>query len=117
MFDRKGQILYGPEAGSEDVVMEAAIEAGAEDVESSEDGHVIYTEPTALAEVAAALEERLGEAGSARLVWKPQTLTPVDEDVASTLMKLISALEDDDDVQNVTANFEISDEVMERLAS
>ena len=117
MFDRVGQILYGPEAGGEDRVMEAAIEAGAEDVESSEDGHVIWTEGTALAEVAAALEERLGEAHSARLVWKPQTLTPVDEDTAGTLMKLIAALEDDDDVQTVTANFEMSDAVMERLAS
>jgi YebC/PmpR family DNA-binding regulatory protein len=117
MFERKGQILFGTQAGSEDAVMEAAIEAGAEDVESSADGHAIYTEATALAEVAAALEERLGEAESARLIWQPQTLTPVDEDTAGTLMKLIAALEDDDDVQNVTANFEISDEVMERLAS
>ena len=117
MFDRKGQILYGPEAGSEDAVMEAAIEAGAEDVESSDEGHAIWTEATALAEVASALEARLGEAESARLVWKPQTLTPVDEDTAGTLMKLIGALEDDDDVQTVTANFEMSDAVMERLAS
>jgi YebC/PmpR family DNA-binding regulatory protein len=117
MFDRKGQILYGPDAGSEDAVMEAAIEAGAEDVESSDDGHAIWTEATALAEVAAALEDRLGEAESARLVWKPQTLTPVDEDTGATLMKLIAALEDDDDVQTVTANFEMSDAVMERLAS
>ena len=117
MFDRVGQILYGPEAGGEDLVMEAAIEAGAEDVESSTDGHAIWTEATALAEVAAAMEERLGEARSARLVWKPQTLTPVDEDTGATLMKLIAALEDDDDVQTVTANFEMSDAVMERLAS
>jgi YebC/PmpR family DNA-binding regulatory protein len=117
MFDRKGQILYGPDAGSEDAVMEAAIEAGAEDVDSSDEGHAIWTEPTSLAEVAAALEERLGEAESARLVWKPQTLTPVDEDTAGTLLKLIGALEDDDDVQTVTANFEMSDAVMERLAS
>ncbi len=117
MFDRKGEILYLPEAGSEDAVMEAALEAGAEDVESSEDGHAIYTEATELAEVSSVLEERLGEAESVRLVWKPQTLTPVDEDTAGTLMKLIAALEDDDDVQHVTANFEVSDEVMERLAS
>ena len=117
MFDRKGQILYGPAAGSEDAVMEAAIEAGAEDVESSDEGHAVWTEATDLAEVAAALEARLGEADAARLVWRPQTLTPVDDDVASTLMKLIGALEDDDDVQTVTANFEMSDAVMERLAS
>lgn len=117
MFDRKGQILYAAEAGSEDAVLEAALEAGAEDVESSEDGHVILTEPTELSDVATALDEALGEADSAKLIWKPQTLTPVDEDTAGTLMKLIGALEDDDDVQNVTANFDVSDEVMERLAS
>lgn len=117
MFDRKGQILYSAEAGTEDAVLEAALEAGAEDVESSEEGHAIFTEATDLAEVAAALEGTLGEADSAKLIWKPQTLTPVDEDTAGTLMKLLAALEDDDDVQNVTANFEISDEVMERLAS
>ncbi|HET7410960.1 MAG TPA: YebC/PmpR family DNA-binding transcriptional regulator [Paracoccaceae bacterium] len=117
MFDRKGQILYRAEAGSEDAVLEAALEAGAEDVESSDEGHAIYTGATDLAEVAAALEATLGEAESAKLIWKPQTLTPVDEDTAGTLMKLIAALDDDDDVQNVTANFEISDEVMERLAS
>ena len=117
MFDRKGQILYPPDAATEDAVVEAAIEAGAEDVESSDEGHAIYTEATALAEVAAALEARLGEAESARLVWKPQTLTPVDEHTGATLLKLIAALEDDDDVQTVTANFEMSDAVMERLAS
>ena len=117
MFDRKGQILYPSEAGSEDEIMEAAIEAGAEDVESSDDGHVIYTEATDLNEVSTALEGVLGEAESTKLIWKPQTLTEVDESAGATLMKLISALEDDDDVQNVTANFEMSDEVMEKLAS
>ena len=117
MFDRKGQILYAAGAGSEDAVLEAALEAGAEDVESSEEGHAIYTAAGDLAEVASVLEEKLGEAESAKLIWKPQNLTPVDEDTAGTLMKLIGALEDDDDVQAVTANFEISDEVMQRLAS
>ncbi|MEM1300803.1 MAG: YebC/PmpR family DNA-binding transcriptional regulator [Pseudomonadota bacterium] len=117
MFDRKGQILYSVEAGDEDSIMEAAIEAGAEDVESSEDGHVIYTEATDLNDVSNALEEALGEAESTKLIWKPQTLTEVDESSGATLMKLISALEDDDDIQNVTANFEMSDEVMEKLAS
>ncbi|MBY8975169.1 YebC/PmpR family DNA-binding transcriptional regulator [Rhodobacteraceae bacterium NNCM2] len=117
MFDRKGQILYPVSAGDEDTVMEAAIEAGAEDVESSEDGHVIYTEATDLAEVSTALEAVLGEAESTKLVWKPQTLTEVDENAGATLLKLISILEDDDDVQTVTANFEMSDEVMEKLAS
>ncbi|MEL7468495.1 MAG: YebC/PmpR family DNA-binding transcriptional regulator [Pseudomonadota bacterium] len=117
MFDRKGQILYPAAAGDEDSIMEAAIEAGAEDVESSDDGHVIYTEATDLNDVSNALEGVLGEAESTKLVWKPQTLTEVDENSGATLMKLISTLEDDDDVQNVTANFEMSDEVMEKLAS
>lgn len=117
MFDRKGQILYPADAGSEDEIMEAAIEAGAEDVESSEDGHIIYTEGTDLNEVSTALEVVLGEAESTKLIWKPQTLTPVDEDAGATLLKLIETLEDDDDIQNVTANFEMSDAVMEKLAS
>ena len=116
MFDRKGQILYPAEAGSEDDLMEAAIEAGAEDVESGEDGHIIYTEATDLNDVSNALEAALGEADSTKLIWKPTTLTEVDEDSGATLMKLIAALEDDDDIQTVTANFEMSDEVMEKLA-
>jgi YebC/PmpR family DNA-binding regulatory protein len=117
MFDRMGQILYPAEAGSADDIMEAAIEAGADDVESSEDGHVIYTEAGDLNEVSTALEEALGEAESTKLIWKPQTLTEVDENTGGTLLKLIATLEDDDDVQSVTANFEMSDEVMEKLAS
>ncbi|MEM7189948.1 MAG: YebC/PmpR family DNA-binding transcriptional regulator [Pseudomonadota bacterium] len=117
MFDRAGQILYPTSAGSADDVMEAAIEAGADDVESSDDGHVIYTEATDLNDVSNALEEALGEAESTKLIWKPQTLTEVDENSGATLLKLIATLEDDDDVQNVTANFEMSDEVMEKLAS
>jgi len=117
MFDRKGQIVYPASAGTPDDVLEAAIEAGAEDVESSEDGHVIVTEASDLNDVSTALEATLGEAESTRLIWKPQTLTEVDEITGATLMKLLGALEDDDDVQNVTANFEMSDEVMEKLAS
>ena len=116
MFDRKGQITYPAAAGDEDAVMEAAIDAGAEDVESGEDGHVIYTEATDLAEVSNALEAALGEADSTKLIWKPQTLTEVDEDSGATLFKLIGSLEDDDDVQNVTANFDMSDAVMEKLS-
>ncbi|MEM7239400.1 MAG: YebC/PmpR family DNA-binding transcriptional regulator [Pseudomonadota bacterium] len=117
MFDRKGQILYSSDAGDDDTIMDAAIEAGAEDVDSSEDGHVIYTEASDLNEVSTSLENALGEAESTKLIWKPQTLTEIDEDAGSTLMKLIAALEDDDDVQTVTANFEMSDEVMEKLVS
>lgn len=116
MFDRVGQILYLLAAGSEDKVLEAALEAGASDVESGPEGHAIMTEAADLAEVSAALEEALGEAESTKLIWKPQTLTEVDEAVGATLFKLIATLEDDDDVQNVTANFDLSDEAMERLA-
>lgn len=115
LFDRKGQIVYAAKAGSADAVMEAAIEAGAEDVESGEDGHVIWCAVEDLGEVSAALEAALGEAESTRLVWKPQTTTELDFEAAQSLMRLIEALEDDDDVQSVTANFELSDEVMARL--
>jgi len=117
MFDRKGQIVYAASVGDADAVLEAAIEAGAEDVESSDEGHVIWCGIGDLSEVSSALEGSLGEAESTKLVWKPQTLTEVDENSGATLMKLIAALEDDDDVQSVTANFDMSDEVMERLAS
>ena len=94
----------------------AAIEAGAEDAESSEEGHVIYCADTDLNEVATALEADLGESESTKLIWKPQTLTEVDENSGATLFKLIGSLEDDDDVQNVTANFDMSDEVMAKLS-
>jgi len=116
MFERKGEIVYLTGAGDEDAVMMAAIEAGAEDVDSSEEGHVIYTAATDLNEVSKALETSLGEAESTKLIWRPTTTTELDLDGAQKLMKLIEVLEDDDDVQRVTANFEISDEVMAQLA-
>jgi len=116
MFERKGEIVYPASAGDEDTVMEAAIEAGAENVESTEENHVITCADTDLNEVSTALEEALGESETAKLVWQPTTTTELDLDGAQKLMKLIEVLEDDDDVQRVTANFEISDEVMEQLA-
>ncbi|WP_193142565.1 MULTISPECIES: YebC/PmpR family DNA-binding transcriptional regulator [unclassified Meridianimarinicoccus] len=115
MFDRKGEIVYPASVGDADAVMEAAIMAGAEDVESSEDGHIIYTADTDLNDVSNAMEEALGESESTKLIWKPQTTTELDLDTAQKLFKLIETLEDDDDVQNVTANFEVSDEVMAAL--
>ena len=115
MFDRKGAVVYPASVGDADAVMEAAIEAGAEDVESSEDGHTIYTADTDLNDVSTKLEELLGESESTKLIWKPQTTTELDLETAQKLFKLIEALDDDDDVQNVTANFEISDEVMAEL--
>ena len=115
MFDRKGEITYLPEAGDADTIMMAALEAGAEDVESSEDGHIIYCADTDLNEVSNALEAELGESESTRLIWKPTTTTELDLGGMQTLMKLVNALEDDDDVQRVTTNFEASDEVMAQL--
>jgi YebC/PmpR family DNA-binding regulatory protein len=115
MFDKIGEIEYKLTAGTADHVMEAAIEAGADDVESDEDGHWIYTSFEAMVEVAAALEKALGEAESVKAIWRPQTNTPIDADKGASLMKLISALEEDDDVQNVYSNFEMSDEDMAKL--
>ena len=115
MFDRKGEVRYPASVGDADTVLMAAIEAGAEDVESSDDGHVIYCEFTDLNDVSNALEAELGEPESAKLIWKPTTTTELDLDGAQKLMKLIDTLDDDDDVQTVTANFEIPDEVMDQL--
>jgi YebC/PmpR family DNA-binding regulatory protein len=115
MFDRKGLVVYPVSVGSADKVLEAAIEAGADDVESTEDGHEIYCDPTDLNEVSIALEAALGESDTSKLIWKPTISTELDLEGAQKLMKLVAALEDDDDVQNVTTNFEISDEVMAQL--
>ena len=115
MFDRKGAVSYPVDVGDADTVMMAAIEAGAEDVESTEDGHVIWCADTDLNEVSNALEAQLGESESTKLVWRPTTTTEMDLEGMQKLMKLIDALEDDDDVQNVTTNFEASNEVMAQL--
>jgi YebC/PmpR family DNA-binding regulatory protein len=118
MFDRMGRIVYPAAAGSEDHVMEAAIEAGAEDVEfDADDGHTIYTAFEQLSEVAQALEATLGEPKSTGVVWRPKSLTPIAGEAAETLMKLIDGLEDDDDVQNVYSNEDISEAELEKLAS
>jgi YebC/PmpR family DNA-binding regulatory protein len=112
MFDRKGQILFSAAVGDEDTVMMAALEAGAEDVETNEDGHAIFCADTDLNEVSNVLEATLGESESTKLIWKPQTTTELDLEGMEKLMKLIETLEDDDDIQRVTANFEVSDEIM-----
>ncbi len=117
MFDRVGQIVYKPEAGSADKVLEAAIEAGADDVESGAEGHVITCAFTDLGDVAKTLEATLGEAETVKAVWKPQTMTSLDEEKASQMMRLIGTLEDDDDVQDVYSNFEVADDVMARLTA
>lgn len=116
MFDRVGEIMYPASAGDADTVMMAALEAGADDVESDDEGHWIYCADTDLNEVSIALEGALGESETAKLVWKPQAATEVtDLDTATRLMKLIETLEDDDDVQNVTGNFDISEAVAAQL--
>ncbi|GGB18487.1 putative transcriptional regulatory protein [Allosediminivita pacifica] len=115
MFERKGEIIYPASAGDADDIMMAAIEAGAEDVESSEESHVIWCADTDLNEVSTALEEQLGESESTKLTWKPSNTTELDLEGMQSLMKLVDALEDDDDVQRVTTNFEASDEVMAQL--
>jgi YebC/PmpR family DNA-binding regulatory protein len=117
MFDRKGAVSYPASVGDNDTVMMAAIEAGAEDVESDAEGHVVYCAGTDLHAVSQALEAELGESDSTKLIWKPTTTTELDLEGMQKLMRLIEALEDDDDVQTVTANFEASDEVMEQLGS
>ncbi|MES2905153.1 MAG: YebC/PmpR family DNA-binding transcriptional regulator [Pseudomonadota bacterium] len=114
-FDRFGLINYPAAAGDAEKVFEAALEAGAEDVSSSDEGHEIWTEIGSLHEVAKALEPVLGEAESAKLAWRPQVMIEVGEDDAGTLFKLIDALDDDDDVQTVWGNYDVPDDVMEKL--
>ena len=116
MFDRLGEITYARAAGSDDAVMEAAIEAGAEDVASDEDGHTIYSAFEDLGAVAEALEATLGPAKSTAVVWRPKSEVPVSGDDAAKLVKLIDGLEDDDDVQNVFGNYAIDEAELERLA-
>ncbi|MEM9310505.1 MAG: YebC/PmpR family DNA-binding transcriptional regulator [Pseudomonadota bacterium] len=114
-FERLGLIEYPISAGDEDTILEAAMEAGADDIESSEDGHTIWTTAEDLHQVAGDLEKALGEAENVKLAWKPNLSVEMDEKGAGTLMKLIDALEDDDDVQTVWGNYEIPDAVAESL--
>ena len=115
-FDRVGQIVYPAAKAGEDAMLEAAIDAGADDVVSTESGHDIYCALDQIATVAGALEAKYGEAESVKLVWRPKLSVAVEGQAAETLMKMMAALEDCDDVQNVYANFEMSAEEMERLS-
>ena len=110
-FDRVGEISYPVAAGNADTVMMAALDAGADDVESDEDGHWIYCSMDGLSEVSDALEKALGESTESKLIWKAQTLTEVDLETAQKLIRLIEMLEEDDDVQTVTHNFDIPEDV------
>jgi len=115
MFDQVGEIFYPADKAGEDAMFEAGVEAGAENVESDEDGHSITCAVDNFATVRDALEAKYGEPERQGLIWKPNVQTPVDEGAAASNLKLIDALEDNDDVQNVTVNFDVSDEIMEKL--
>jgi len=117
MFDHVGVVEYDAKAGTADQLLEAAIEAGAEDVASNEDGHQIFTTPETLNEVAKALEGKFGEPRKAALVWKPQNTVSLGDEAGEKMLKLIESLDDSDDVQNVYANFEISDALMAKMSA
>ena len=115
MFDHVGAIEFHKKAASEDAMMEAAIEAGADDVASGDDGHEVTTALEAFAEVAKALEAKFGEPRKSKLVWKPQNTIMVDDEAGEKILKLMGSLEENDDVQNVYANFEISDALIAKM--
>jgi YebC/PmpR family DNA-binding regulatory protein len=120
MFDHMGEFRYPVSAASADEVMEKAIEAGADDVVSGEGegaAHEIYCAQDSFNAVREALEKSLGQPSSAKLMWRPKTTTPIEGDAAQTLLDLIAALDDNDDVQNVYANFELSDDALARFAA
>ena len=112
MFAHVGEIAYPASAATADAMLEAAIEAGADDVQSDADGHLVTCAFESLGAVSAALEAKLGEPASVKALWRPMQTTAVDEEKAASILKLIAGLEDDDDVQNVYSNFEVSDAVL-----
>ncbi|MCX7347866.1 MAG: YebC/PmpR family DNA-binding transcriptional regulator [Alphaproteobacteria bacterium] len=115
MFNRVGEILYPVAKASADAMLEAAIEAGADDVASDESVHTITCAFESIGEVSSAMAAKFGDAESVKVVWKPQTLAPVDQEKAESLMKLVDGLDEDDDVQVVFSNADISDEIMAKL--
>ncbi len=116
MFDHVGMIEFEPKVASEDAMLEAAIEAGANDVVTNEYGHEVVTALESLREVAQALESKFGEPRKSALIWKPQNTIAVEDEAGEKILKLVGVLEDNDDVQNVYANFEISDALMAKLS-
>ncbi len=117
MFDRVGQIVYPASAASESEMLEAAIDAGAQDCSSDANGHIVSAAQDSFGTVQGALEKKFGAPQSAKIVWHPKTAAPVDGEQAESVLKLIDTLDDNDDVQEVFANYEIPDEVMERLSA
>jgi YebC/PmpR family DNA-binding regulatory protein len=116
-FERVGYLRYPAGAGDAEAMLEAAIEAGADDVVSDDEGHDIYCQPDDLNAVREAMTAAKGEPEAARLDWRPNSTVPVDEDTAKTLLKFLDVLDDNDDVQRVAANYEIADEIMEKLSA
>jgi len=117
MFERVGVVEYDESITSADAMLEAAIEAGAEDVVLNEGGHQVFTAPDDLADVSKAVEAKFGEPRRSALMWKPQNSVSVDDETGEKLLKLIESLDDNDDVQNVYANFDVSDAVMQKLSA
>ena len=117
MFDHVGVVEFDAAVASADAMLDAAIEAGAEDVVSSDGGHEIYTTPDSLREVAKALEAKFGEPRKAALVWKPQNTVALNDEQGEKLLNLIETLNDNDDVQNVYANFEVTDALMQKMSA
>jgi YebC/PmpR family DNA-binding regulatory protein len=115
-FSHVGLIEYDAKVASPDAMLEGAIEAGAEDVASSEDGHEIYTTPDSLGTVSKAIEAKFGEPRKTAMVWKPQNTIAIDDMQGEKLLKLIETLNEHDDVQNVYANFEVSDALMQKMS-
>jgi YebC/PmpR family DNA-binding regulatory protein len=117
MFDRVGVIEYDAAAAGADAMFEAALEAGADDVASGENGHEVYAAPDRFGAVSKALEAKFGEPRRAGLVWRPQNTVAVNDEQGEKLLKLMESLNEHDDVQNVYANFEVSDEFMQRMSA
>ncbi len=115
MFDRVGEIIYPADKADNDTMFEAAVEAGAENVESDDESHVVTCAADDFASVLDAMVEKFGEPQKSGLAWQANVDADVDENTAATVLKLIDALEEDDDVQSVSTNFDVSDEVMEKL--
>jgi YebC/PmpR family DNA-binding regulatory protein len=117
MFDHVGVIEFDAKAADAEAVFEAALDAGADDVVSSESGHEIYTTQDQLREVAKKLEEKFGEPRKASLTWKPQNTVAIDDEQGEKLLRLIETLNEHDDVQNVYANFEVSDALVAKMSA
>ncbi len=116
-FDKLGAIEFDADTATDDAMLEAAIEAGGDDVESGEEGHIVYCNPDELHQVAKALEERFGEPRAMQILWRPKSEVPIDEESGQKLLRMIDGLEDLDDVQQVYANFDMAEDVLQKLTA